>query len=236
MLKTLLPLSAAVLLSGCIVHVKSGPGSAPKYFDNQQLTLSAATLKTLDTEAGAGNLSIVGSDTATEITVDAEIYAYDAEDFTLTLKEKGSRAELIARASNSNNWQVNSPGPKINLTITVPTNLNLIVDDGSGNIEIKQVSGNIDIDDGSGSITIEGGNNIIIEDGSGSMTVNNTQGDLEIDDGSGEVSVNNIAGTVTIDDGSGSINVNGAGGLVIEDSGSGGLQIKNVKGKVEIDE
>jgi len=236
MLKTLLPLSAAVLLSGCIVHVKSGPGSAPKYFDNQQLTLSASSLQLLETEAGAGSLSIVGSDTATEITVDAEIFAYSADDFTLTLKQKGNRAELIARASNSNNWQVNSPGPKINLTITVPSSLGHIIDDGSGEIEIKQVNGDIEIDDGSGSINIDGGKNIEIEDGSGSITVNNAKGDVKIDDGSGDIYANTIIGTVTIDDGSGSINVNGAGGLVIEDSGSGGLQIKNIKGKVEIDE
>jgi hypothetical protein len=236
MLKTLLPLSAAILLSGCIVHVKNGPGSAPKYFDNQQLTLSAANLKLLETEAGAGSLSIVGSDSATDITVDAEIFAYSADDFTLTLKEKGNRAELVARASNSNNWQVNSPGPKINLTITVPSNLSHIIDDGSGEIEIKQVIGDIEIDDGSGSITINGGKNIEIEDGSGSITVNNAKGDVKIDDGSGDIYANTIIGTVTIDDGSGSINVNGAGGLVIEDSGSGGLQIKNIKGKVEIDE
>jgi len=236
MLKTLLPLSAAVLLSGCIVHVKSGPGSAPKYFDNQQLTLSASSLQLLETEAGAGSLSIIGSDTATQITVDAEIFAYSADDFTLTLKQKGNRAELIARASNSNNWQVNSPGPKINLTITVPSSLGHIIDDGSGEIEIKQVNGDIEIDDGSGSIIIVGGKNIEIEDGSGSITVNNAKGDVKIDDGSGDIYANTIIGTVTIDDGSGSINVNGAGGLVIEDSGSGGLQIKNIKGKVEIDE
>lgn len=236
MLKTLLPLGAAILLSGCIVHVKNGPGSAPKYFDNQQLTLSAANLKLLDTEAGAGNLSIVGSDSATDITVDAEIFAYSADDFTLTLENKGSKAELVARASNSNNWQVNSPGPKINLTITVPSSLGLIIDDGSGSIDIKQVSGDIEIDDGSGSIEISGGKHIEIEDGSGSITVNNTQGDLKVDDGSGDIYANEVLGTVTIDDGSGSINVNGAGALVIEDSGSGGLQIKNIKGKVEIDE
>ena len=236
MLKTLLPLSAAILLSGCIVHVKNGPGSAPKFLDNQQLTLSAASLKLLETEAGAGNLTIVGSDTATDITVDAEIFAYSAEDFTLTLKDKGNRAELVARASNSNNWQVNSPGPKINLTVTVPSNLNLIIDDGSGDIEIKQVRGDIEIDDGSGSISIDGGQHIEIEDGSGEITVSNTQGNLKVDDGSGDIHANQILGTVTIDDGSGSISINGAGGLVIEDSGSGGLQIKNIKGKVEIDE
>jgi len=236
MLKTLLPLSAALLLNGCIIHVKNGPGSAPSHYDNQQLSLSATQLKSLKTHSEAGSLSIIGSDSVQTITVDAEIYAYDADDFTLTLQENGNRAELVAKASNSNNFQINSAGPKINLTVTVPNNLDLIVDDGSGHIEIKDMKGNIDIDDGSGSINIHGGNDIIIEDGSGSITVNDTRGDLDIEDGSGEVNVKDIAGAVTIDDGSGSINVNGAGSLFIEESGSGGLDIKNVKGTVEIDE
>lgn len=235
MLKVLLPVSAALMLSGCIVHVK-GPGQAPKYQKSEQLELSAADITKLVADTDAGSFTLKGDSNTDKITVNANISAYSPTDYTLKLTQHGQRAKLVANASNSNTFQVNSAGPKIDLTITLPAHINLDLDDGSGPIVIEGLNSDIEIEDGSGSIKLVGAKNVEIDDGSGSVHVLNSSGDVSINDGSGEIQVKQTLGTVTIDDGSGSIDVDGAGALVIESAGSGGVNINNVKGEVKVEE
>jgi ribosomal protein L24E len=252
-MKTAKLLSLSVLtlaLSGCVINVKAQRANVSL---EESLSLSASSLSQFDIEAGAGSLIVKGDDSATEITVHADIRTTEEKNYVLELDRSGDTAKLVAR-HNSHVGYWNGSSPKIDLTVTMPANLMLDIDDGSGNIKVTNINNGLVLEDGSGSasledikgdVTIDDGSgdlfvknvqgNIELEDGSGGLTVSNVTGDIEIDDGSGELTVMDVTGKVTIDDGSGSIDVSRAGSLKIIDSGSGGLSISKIKGEVDID-
>ena len=75
---------------------------------------------------------------------------------------------ILATDCGSTTPRINFRTRVINLTVRVPKNMDVEVDDGSGEVKIAQINGNIQIDDGSGEINIR-----------------DIRGDVGIDDGSG---------------------------------------------------
>ena len=210
--------------------------------DTKQLTLDAQSLTTLNVEAGSGFLNIVGSDTAA-ITVKAEIYQYEAHDnYCLNLEKQGTAAKLTANNCNNNNDQQT----RIDLTVALPKTFSLDITDGSGailientaatkildgsgEIQLRNITGGLSIEDGSG--TIEARNisgNVNIQDGSGSIELVNSEKNVKISDGSGNINVENTQGDVTISDGSGGITVNKAASFTLLSDGSGSVKVNNV--------
>jgi hypothetical protein len=143
----------------------------------------------------------------------------------------------------------------LDLTIEVPVSLALDVDDGSGEAEfnntgavtledgsgeitIRNAHGNVSVSDGSGGITIEGvEGSVRVDDGSGEIRVRNVTGDFTVgSDGSGEIDVSNISGTMRVEtDGSGNIDVDRIGGdFIVDRDGSGSIRYESVKGSVRI--
>ena len=249
--KPLSLISGILLLSGCVFHISPSVASVKQ---TQQLTLPSNNLEYLNVLSGAGNLEIKGSQTATSIRVDATIYTADIEDeYELTLEQDGKQAKLVAQNKSRNGISFYSgQSPHIDLVVTVPSNLNLDIDDGSGDILINAMQSNIDVKDGSGDLTISGAKNLTVDDGSGEMHVSNISGSLSVEDGSGDIVISHINGavnvddnsgdmliehigsSVTIEDGSGDIRVNHAKGLTITESGSGDVSIDNISGSVKV--
>ncbi len=223
------------------------------------LELPEESIETLDIDCGAGFLKVTGIENLDKIEVKAEIELdiHDVEDreefirdrVRLSLEKRGSRAVLISHVKNSSFFRRSA---HINLTVRIPQNMDLNVEDGSGFIEIETVAGDIMIDDGSGSIDLENiTGDVEIDDGSGEMDLENIIGNVEIDDGSGEIDIEKIDGDLYVDDGSGTLRISeisgnvvvrdGSGSIYIDsvdkdvnikEAGSGGLSIRNVKGRV----
>ncbi|NVK26354.1 MAG: hypothetical protein HWE10_15600 [Gammaproteobacteria bacterium] len=241
----------AVALSGCVIHVNAQRADVEL---QETLTLNSQSLTRFDLETGAGSLEVVGVKSASEITVDAQIRTTEDRNYILTLEKSGDTAELVAKhESHTGYWKGSSPA--IDLVISVPSHLLVNIDDGSGDIKVRDldnqltiedgsgsasvenIKGNVDIDDGSGSLLVRNvDGNVRIDDGSGELSIAQVTGDVMVEDGSGDLNVYDVGGSVVIDDGSGSIDVNKAGGLEIIESGSGGLNINNVVGAVNIDD
>jgi hypothetical protein len=206
----------------------------------KELELNAEGIKKLKIDSGSGFLKVTGNSSSADIEVKAEIIVkgkndkdaseYIRKNVILTLEEKDDKAVLVSRFKN----KIFSGNRVINLEVSVPKNMHIDVDDGSGGMSIQDINGDIYVDDGSGEIEIERiYGNVKIEDGSGSVSIHDIKGDVSIDDGSGSIDVNGVSGSVVVDDGSGSIDIEGVGGDVhIKDDGSGGLSIQDVKGKV----
>jgi hypothetical protein len=238
MFKVLTPIAAALLLSGCFVNVGGASASANHHVE-QTLQLEINSINRLRADTGAGTLTIIGEQGRDIISVEADIYTIEKDEYTLTLERSGDKAKLVADVSNwsGNSWNIGGNNrQRIDLIVKMPARLALELDDGSGSVKITGLSNNIEVEDGSGSLEIDGGNNINIDDGSGSLVVKNATGNVFIEDGSGSVTVKNTGGKVTIDDNSGGINIEGAGSLEIIDSGSGGVNIEGVLGSVEVDD
>ena len=228
-------ISGILLLSGCVFHISPSVASVKQ---TQQLTLPSNNLEYLTVLSGAGSLEIKGSNTATNISVDATIYTADIDDeYELTLEQNNKQAKLVAKNKSNNGISFYSgQSPSINLVVTVPNNLNLDIDDGSGDILIEAMQSNIDVKDGSGSLSINGAKNLNIDDGSGSIQIKNVTGNLALTDGSGSIDIHNVSGNAAIEDGSGEMHVaNVTGSLTVED-GSGDITIKNINGAVTVDD
>jgi DUF4097 and DUF4098 domain-containing protein YvlB len=223
------------------------------------LELPKDGIDVIDIDCEAGFLKVYGIPNLDQIEVKAEIEvdfrdSEDRDDFIqrrvrLSLEKRGSRAVLISHIDNHSFFNRHA---LINLTVRIPQGMNLNVEDGSGEIEIRDVSGSVRIDDGSGDIDLanitgdvdvsdgSGGliikdinGNLEVDDGSGEIEINGVQGDLYVDDGSGSMRISKITGSVVVSDGSGSIDINGVDqDVTIRESGSGGLSVHDVKGKV----
>jgi len=228
-------ISGILLLSGCVFHISPSVASVKQ---TQQLSLPSNNLEYITILSGAGSLDIQGSNTATNISVDAIIYTADIDDeYELTLEKSGTQAKLVAQNKSNNGISFYSgQSPSINLVVTVPNTLNLDINDGSGDIIINAMQSNIDVKDGSGNIDINSAKNLNIDDGSGSIYVKNVVGDLALNDGSGSIDIDNVSGNVAIEDGSGGITIKHINGAVTVDDNSGDMLIEHIGSSVTIED
>lgn len=218
------------------------------YSETREMEVSAEDVEILRIDCGAGFLEIKGIEGLETIKVKAEIFLDDIsgkraeeiieEYMILELTARGRSAKLISNFEQGNFLSniFHSEGSKvIDLTVMVPAEIELRIDDGSGYIDIRDIEDDITIDDGSGDIICENiKGNLNIDDGSGSVELNDIMGDIDLDDGSGMTAIANVTGDVRIDDGSGNIDVRGINGNVIVDDGSGNIRIDEVTEDVRI--
>ena len=210
--------------------------------DKRELSVDAEAVETLDIEAGAGSLDVIGVTGTGRIVVIATIQVPDADadeaqqiiedDLVLNLESDGSRAMLEGYFRDSR--RLFSESPRVNLEVRVPERLSLGIEDGSGSLEVRNVLGGIELNDGSGAIRItDSGGLLSIRDGSGSIEIDGAGGDITIVDGSGSITVAAVDGSVSIEDGSGSIDARDiAGDLLVPDDGSGSFDYSGVAGRV----
>ena len=231
------------------------------YSEVRNLELDAAGLSDLSIDAGAGALVVNGVEGSDEIVVVATIVV-DGEDedearkliekrLRLDLERDGDRAKLKAGFKTGWGWDGDAV---IDLDVRMPTQLALLIDDGSGAITVHDVastvriddgsgpielgnSGDVYIDDGSGSIMLEDTGGVWVDDGSGSITIVRASGDVYVEDGSGTIDIRGVQGSVTVDDGSGDIEINDVEhDLIIEEAGSGELRYSDVRGAIQQDD
>jgi DUF4097 and DUF4098 domain-containing protein YvlB len=108
----------------------------------------------------------------------------------------------------------------------------LVVDTGSGDVEIASHSGHLAIDTGSGDVILGSAKGeTAIDTGSGDVIVKRLVGNGSVDTGSGDVLVQRVsAGKLAIDTGSGDVTVqDGVAGRVMADTGSGGVRVVAVE-------
>ncbi len=212
------------------------------YQEQRQLELDADGIAMLSIDAGAGSLDVRGSDSSRQISVDAvvlvkgargeEAERFIAKRLRLELDRRGDEAVLIADFPDG--WMGDTQGA-VALEVTLPQGIDLVVDDGSGSIEIEDTRANVRVDDGSGSLSVRNAGDVLVDDGSGSLNIEGATGNVKVTDGSGSLKIRGVTGDVWIDDGSGSISVyDVAGNLTIVDAGSGGTSYEQVAGTVSV--
>ena len=116
----------------------------------EQMSLSADGIDKLVVDCGSGFLYVTGEDSLRSIEVEAEIIVKgkserDIEDYVksyvkLELKKQGSKAVLVSLFKNQFP-NINFRTRVINLTVRVPKNMDVEVDDGSGEVKIGQIDG-----------------------------------------------------------------------------------------------
>ncbi|MEM8683360.1 MAG: hypothetical protein AAGF72_08020 [Pseudomonadota bacterium] len=214
-----------------------------EHTETRDFSLPAADLVELRIESGHGFVIVEGSPDATAIEVHAEILLpvrnrinaakIIAEELELSLDAIGSTAQLRGLFTSAN--RMFGEDPRISLTVRVPASMSLVVDDGTGFIEVEGVDGDVTITDGSGSIDLRAvRGNVTIEDGSGWIDVDDVSASVSIKDRSGGISISRVAGDVTIDDGAGNVAVRDvSGNLNIVDNGSGRVRYSGIGGLID---
>lgn len=210
----------------------------------KNLDLAAQGIKRLEIRAGAGSLTVTGRDGMAAIEVKAEIAARHVRDddmerfikdrVELTLEKRGDVAVLVSRVRDSNRIFSFGDDGQIDLTVSVPKDMALDIDDGSGGIVVEDLAAAVRIEDGSGSIRVSRvRGDVRIDDGSGGIEVREVTGDVSIDDGSGEILIRRVGGGVTVDDGSGDIDIEDVEkDIRLINTGSGDVRISGEKGRV----
>lgn len=215
---------------------------ACRYSKDYDFSVDAASLESLRLDVGAGELSIEGDSASNEVRVIATACADSRrrlDDLNLTHSLRDSdllvRTELNRRGSIFSWPSFGNTESHINIEIMMPADLTLDVDDGSGNIEISNVS-SLSLDDGSGSILIENiSGDVSVEDGSGPITITGVNGKVSVSDGSGPINIRDSNEVVIIDDGSGEIEIERIfSNVSVYDDGSGGIRIHDVAGNVDV--
>jgi hypothetical protein len=225
-----------LLTSGCAFTM------AEQLLDTRRQSFPADGVRSARFETGAGSLTIEGRRGATTIEVIAEFRGRAGsreeerrilESLQLTMEVRGGTFYLKTDHRGMSRWD---GGGMIDIVATVPPDIALDIEDGSGGMRVRGMDADVTIEDNSGEVEIDGvKGRLIVKDGSGGIDIRNAGGDVEIEDGSGGIDVRHVQGNIRINDGSGSIDVEDvAGSLDVPSGGSGGVHHRDVRGDVRV--
>jgi hypothetical protein len=233
---------------------------AQDYTAPRSATVPASRAQRIEVIARAGSLRIEGRNGARDVTVRGTARASSRsalEDVKLIAEERGGTIYIEADIPENHDWNDDDRQQSLDLTIEVPSDLPIDVQDGSGDLEIRNV-GALDLSDGSGEAIVEHvGGTLRVKDGSGSLRITDVRGDVSVTDGSGLLEIRDVDGGVEIGSkgsgplritsvaksvhvrskGSGTVDVSHIGGdFVVDRKASGDIQYADVKGRVEVPE
>lgn len=229
-------LTAALLLALVASPAAAQWGRGREYTAERSATISTARASRIGIQARAGSLRIVGRSGLDEVRAHGTARASSRdvlESVRLRADRSGSAVTIVVETPErlrDDDWAA------LDLVVEVPGDLPLTVEDGSGDVEIRDV-GALELHDGSGGVTIDGlDGSLRLVDGSGELRVTGVRGDVEIEDGSGETIVRDVRGTVRIDDGSGELEIRDVGhDVFLARKGSGDVTVTRVGGDLRAD-
>ncbi|HHP7241597.1 MAG TPA: DUF4097 domain-containing protein [Cyclobacteriaceae bacterium] len=133
------------------------------------------------------------------------------------------------------NWGYNNLRSKLNFKI--PENIDIVIDNSSGNIELENLSGNnIEVDASSGNITANNINNdISVEASSGNIKLYGAKGNISANASSGNLSLNDITGNINAKTSSGNITIRNSKGNISATNSSGDIKINDTTGSLELE-
>ena len=214
--------------------------------------------ESLEIHAAAGDLAIRGG-SGSEARIRGRVCVSDEDwlDEARVVTRNGARAEIKVDLPAASGWSLTGGNyASMDLELDVPSGLDLIlkdssgdtkvvgvaslqVSDSSGDLEIRDVERDVVVDDSSGDIEIEDvrGDLTVERDSSGDIEARGVKGSVLIArDSSGEIYLTDIGKDVTVDrDSSGDITVADVGGdFTVNRDGSGDISYRNVQGSVAI--
>jgi DUF4097 and DUF4098 domain-containing protein YvlB len=245
-----------------LIGLFAGCSQEAQYTETESLELPAAGFRMLEINSGDGDIGIRGIDGAEAITVAGEIAVAgkDSESIrkalknqmAFTLQERGNTAVLTAEFRKTFFLLDLFLGEtrNIDLNISVPSDIEIKVRDGDGDMYISGMKSDLSITDDGGKIDIQNvKGNVEILDNAGHLFLTKVSGKIQIDDKSEDIELKNCSGPIQIVDTTGAVSLyHCSGALTIEDSGGeiyieehdgdvrlkvrgrGGITLKNIRG------
>src|SRR6185503_4775091 len=138
----------------------------------REATVDVRGARTIRVLAGAGGLRIEGRASASAVSIQGTACAADAETLgliRLVAERRGDTVHVEAVLPEGGHWRGESP--RLDLVLEVPDSLPLDVADGSGDASIRGVAALV-VDDGSGELEIEDvRGEVVVTDGSGEVSI-----------------------------------------------------------------
>ena len=204
----------------------------------RNLDLAAGGIRTLEVRARAGELTIRGA-AGESIAVRGEACAGSAAelaDIRLVQSRRGDVLTLAVEMPESTSWSDEDAPRTLDLALSVPARLALVVADSSGDAEVRGVA-SLSLVDSSGELEIEAiAGPVDVTDSSGGIEVRDV-GALRIGaDSSGDIAARNVRGPVEIEvDSSGEITLEDVeGDAVVEKDSSGEISFERIRGSARV--
>lgn len=208
---------------------------------DRSATLDAAGATKIVIRAGAGDLAVRGDNTARSVNATGHACASNdklLEQVRIKTRREGSTLYVetaLPEFDGGFPWFNNAT---LDLTVTLPASLAVDLEDGSGDIVLKQVR-SAKIADGSGDLEVSGiSSDVTVSDSSGDLDIEHVTGKVKIEqDSSGDIEIEDVHGDVEVlIDSSGELQIERVAGSVhIGQDSSGDIVIREVKGNVIVD-
>ena len=241
-----------VPLAGCIYEIE-----APQIM-RVIGTLPVEAETTLDLYTEEGDLEIIGEADRTTVELEVRVLRTGLTPWSLLRTDDDLRALVAELTTDGSTIRVESyidlsSHPfSSELLLRVPADLALIVDDGSGDIEINNVAaldlrnksgdvrlstvpGPLSIDDEFGDLWLESVGPLHVAHGRGDIEALNVNGDVVLHDQLGDIHLEAVNGRIDIQDLFGHISVLRAGSTAIQDE-SGDIVVEDIDGDVDIND
>ena len=232
----------SMLASSSVIIDEATPARARAYDEPRSARVNARGASRIVIVGRAGWLRVEGKEGSSEVIAEGTARAPRTDllrEIKLTGTREGDVVRIVVDMPNMEHRDWDSSwdsGPALDLTVTVPNNIPVEIEDSSGDLRVIGTAA-LDVDDNSGGVEIRDVSGALrVRDGSGELEIQNVRGDVTIDDGSGEIDVRDVTGSVTLRDGSGSITARTVGGSVyVERDGSGGIRVVDVGGDLTVE-
>lgn len=151
-------------------------------------------------------------------------FTYDSDEYNPEFDQNGSmlkiKEDFNGRGSHSG---------KSNWTLTVPNDMDIKFNTGSGDFEASDLKLELSLNAGSGDFFFKNMKGEIVSNaGSGDMRLEGFDGELRANTGSGDVRVNGTKGELKINTGSGDIDIADASGAISANVGSGTIDARGI--------
>ncbi len=226
-------------VSGCLLE------GDYKYKGNETTTevVDLTGVDTIEMRLGSTDVEILSRDGADGTFVIKKTFKTNKKDHgpellkeaEITFERDGSTLIIGRKGIKRTGMDIFTKGyVSIDITATLAADLNLVINTGSGDIEIDDRQAPVKIRTGSGDVlaeTLAAG--LEASTGSGDINLTGASGYLKFTAGSGDLVAGDIKGNVVISVGSGDIEIDKVTGDVNFSSGSGDLEIGSSRGGLE---
>jgi hypothetical protein len=190
---------------------------------NKEGSFTVSTGDKLDVSIRQGNINVI-TNSGSQVKVLAKNIE-ENEQKLLTMEQKPGRLEIKFKGDESDNFE---------LELTIPSEMNLDMSTGGGNISVKgELKGIVDASTGGGNITAE---NIFgktdFSTAGGNISVGDINGDVDLASAGGDMEAGSINGNAQISTAGGNITVVSVDKLAELSTAGGNISIKKVDGKI----
>lgn len=203
---------AALLFSTCTI---AQDRISKEFSDIEKITMTTSS----------GDCIIRRSNTSK---ISVELVHFYGDEYNPIIEKQGNTLRIKEMDnSRQEGWGWGEKSPK--WTLTVPDNLSVKFNTGSGDIEVSDLKIELDMNAGSGDVklaNIKG--ELVSNTGSGDLDIDDFEGDIRTNTGSGDVEMSDAKGDIRMNCGSGDISIRGAEGAISANVGSGEINASNV--------